>query len=432
VKFLIVSPFFPPQNAVASLRVHAFARAWAEAGEDVTVLTTDKRPDQRGMPLACEGFGVVEIPCRAPAAIEWLRLRRDAPAPTEAPPAARRGVLLMTPLRRLRARSGVYSAVRMPDLTDHWVRPAHAWASRHGPWDAVVSSSGPYTAHLVALRLRRAGSARLWVADFRDLWTDNHLSPGLFPFTLREASLERACLRAADLVTTVSEELAETLRRKTRAPVEIIYNGCDANDFALLPAEGAFPADGLRRLVYTGTLYEEGQDPSPLFEALADHGRRDDSPARRIRFAIAGGSGPKWRALAMAHGIDRLIEDRGPVDRETALRMQRDADALVILDWKPPHTGVLTAKLFEYLAVPTYPPILAIGGTRETRMAEIIRESRRGVHLAADVPAIREFLGRLTRRDAGLRQPGNTDVIIAFSRRRQSQRLLDLVRGLPA
>ena len=56
MRILLVSPYFPPQNAVASLRTHAFASWWARAGEDVTVLTTVKRSHQRGLDLDCDGF----------------------------------------------------------------------------------------------------------------------------------------------------------------------------------------------------------------------------------------------------------------------------------------------------------------------------------------------------------------------------------------
>src|SRR5438034_424404 len=83
-------------------------------------------------------------------------------------------------------------------------------------------SSGPYTAHLLAMQLKRDRIARTWIADFRDLWTANHLYRGLFPFTLRERQLERQCLHAADVITTVSQGLASELRARTSKPVEVI------------------------------------------------------------------------------------------------------------------------------------------------------------------------------------------------------------------
>ena len=43
MRILLVSPYFPPQQAIASLRAHSFASAWSSAGVEVTVLTTRKR-----------------------------------------------------------------------------------------------------------------------------------------------------------------------------------------------------------------------------------------------------------------------------------------------------------------------------------------------------------------------------------------------------
>src|SRR5262249_9515200 len=135
--------------------------------------------------------------------------------------------LLLAPLRYLKSRTGVFSAVRQPDLTDGWVRPAIEWARRHGPWEVVISSGGPPSAHLAALGIKYAGRARKWVADFRDLWTDNHIYAGLFPFTLGERRRERRVLVAADRLVTVSPGLADRLRAKSGKPVNVVYNGYD-------------------------------------------------------------------------------------------------------------------------------------------------------------------------------------------------------------
>ena len=78
MRLLLISPYFPPQQAVASLRVHAFAHHWAEAGVEVTVLTTAKREDQRGLDLPREGFDVVELPFRGSHIAEWLRRKHKS------------------------------------------------------------------------------------------------------------------------------------------------------------------------------------------------------------------------------------------------------------------------------------------------------------------------------------------------------------------
>ncbi|HHN77913.1 MAG TPA: hypothetical protein ENK11_04460, partial [Phycisphaerales bacterium] len=309
MRVLIVSAFYPPQPAIASLRVHGCACAWADAGEDVTVLTTTKRPDQRGGPAESPGVRVVEVPYRASVFAEWLRreagergMRTGAAGVTDGP-RGRSG-----PLARWRARSGVYAGVRMPDLTDAWVTPAveAGLALAEGePFDVVMASSGPYTTLLVANRLKQLGAARRFVAEFRDLWTANHLARGVFPLTLRERALERAVLREADLLVTVSEPLAEWLRNRSTSPVEVIYNGHTGTPPSG-PSSTRLVDPG--RLVYTGTLYPAGQDAAPLMDALARLRQGSPALADRIRLTVAGSSGAEWRRAARDAGVEHAVE----------------------------------------------------------------------------------------------------------------------------
>src|SRR5262245_26176172 len=73
MRILLVTPYFPPQNAVASLRTHAFAFEWSRAGEDVAVLTTAKREDQGGLELPVDGLEVAEVDFTVPRLLERLR-----------------------------------------------------------------------------------------------------------------------------------------------------------------------------------------------------------------------------------------------------------------------------------------------------------------------------------------------------------------------
>jgi glycosyltransferase involved in cell wall biosynthesis len=436
MRILLISPCFPPLHAVASLRTYGFARAWVRTGCQVTVLTTTKRPDQSGLRLPLDGIEVVEVAFRVPELLEKLRSRHkksDATMPPNSNPVAlsrpSRPSLLTTLLRRLRERTGIFSAVRMPDLTDFWVKPALAWArtqSGDPSWDVIVSSAGPYTAHLVGWQLRREGRAPFWVADFRDLWTENHIFPGLFPFTVLERFHERRVLREADLLATVTEELAGKLRARTRRPVEVIYNGYDPDSLRLLSSAPFFPEDGVCRLVYPGTWYPQGQDPTPLLRAL--HALRTQRPDLAGRFAlvVAGWSGPQWRDLAGRHGVGDLVQVLGVLSHEETLRLERDASALLLLDWHDPTQGVLTGKVFEYLSAPG--PILAVGGAADSALAQLLRRTGRGFHLGNDEGCIIAALEDLLDRPEQLRLIPNAAVLAELTRSVQSLRLLKRIR----
>ena len=81
MRILLVAPMFPPQRGVAPLRTYSFAAGWANAGHDVTVLTTEKRPDQTGLSVLAVGFQVIELPYRGPWPLEFLRRFSRSPAP---------------------------------------------------------------------------------------------------------------------------------------------------------------------------------------------------------------------------------------------------------------------------------------------------------------------------------------------------------------
>jgi len=423
MRILLVSPYFPPQNAGASRRVHAFAATWASRGHEVTVLTTVKRPDQRGLEVDCRGFDVVEVPYHVPRALDALRRSYDKDADSTTRPWA------MAMLGRLRDHTGILGSARMPVLTDRWVRPAVRWALDQPPWDVVVSSAGPYTAHLVALSIKRHRRTTRWASDYRDLWVDNHLWRGLFPFTVRERLLERACLSEADRVWTVSDELADTLRARTRAAVDVVYNGYDRAELDGVSSAPAFAADGRVRLVYTGALYRPGQDPGPLLRSLAALRTARPDTALRFQLVVVGDGHDRWLRWARDLGIEDLLDARPMVDRSTALRMQRDAGALVLLDWVVPDAGVLTGKLFDYLGATA--PILHIGGSAESSMGRILTRSRRGVSLGTDERSIGETLVALVETPAQVRAEPDRAYVDGFDRRCQSLRALEMITRSP-
>ncbi|MCI0639023.1 MAG: glycosyltransferase [Gemmataceae bacterium] len=428
MRLLLVTPCFPPLQASGSLRTQGFARAWSQAGCAVTVLTTVKRADQAGMPLPVDGIDVAEVDYQAPALLEKLRQSgkrsqgADIPQSQVAP---RRPSGVLAWLHRLKERTGVFSAIRMPDLTDYWIKPALAWARRQPPWDAVVSSFGPYSAHLVARALKHEGRANLWVADYRDLWTDNCAFTGLFPFTVWERRQEARCLREADLIVTVTETLAVKLRARTPRPVEVIYNGYNPEDSKNLMPEPFFPSDGIRRIVYTGTYYPQGHDATPLLRALKEVRRTRPDVYTRLRLEVAGWNTELWAQLARQHDVADAVRVHGPLSRQDSLRMQRDASALVLLDWDP-RDGVLSGKVFEYLAVAA--PILVVGGAPQSAMGWMMQRTRRGCHYGVDHRALTQALTDLVTAPERMTPIPDRGFLAKLTRFGQSLRLLQLIR----
>lgn len=437
MKILIVAVYFPPQNSVASLRPYSWAKYWSRAGHDVTVLTTRKHDHPTNTVYPFTGFEVreVELPF-------FNRLRGTLGKGNTAKVAASTNTFKATLLpalfgwvnksiQYLQKKFGILNYCRMPDLTDLWVKPAfHAVANEQ--WDLVVSTAWPYPVHQIAYRLRKKGLAKKWVADWRDIWIGNHLYNGLFPFTLIEKFYERLWMKKADFITTVSEPLADILRKRYGDKVTVIYNGFDPEDYENLPPEKAYPDDGVFRIVYTGSIYPGWQDPSPLFEAISRLNNEGLITADQLQ-VIFYGNNADMSPLAKQFNISEYVQYGGFLPRQQALHYQRDADALLFLEFESKSLqGILTGKLFEYLFAG--PPILAVGVGSDSSTISILSDTARGKVFGKDTEKITfqiaEMLG--SKNQVQKRNPVYTTSlaknILRFSRNSQFEIMATLIQ----
>lgn len=441
MKILIVAVYFPPQNSVASLRPYSWAKYWSRDGHDVTVLTTRKHGHPTDSPYPFTGFEVreVEMPL-------FNRLRGVLGKKNTAQVAASKNVVKSTILsallgrinrtiQRFQNKYGILNTCRMPDLTDLWAARAYQSVSSE-QWDLVVSTAWPYPVHQVAYRLRRNGMAKKWIADWRDIWIGNHLYPGLFPFSLVEKYLEKRWMKAADAITTVSDPLAEILCKRHGKKVSVIYNGFDPEDYEILPPEKAYPQDGTFRIVYTGSIYPGWQDPSPLFEAISLLKKERKITPDRLQ-VIFYGNNADMSQLAAEFNIAEYVQYGGFIPRQQALHYQRDADALLFLEFESKNLqGILTGKLFEYLFAG--PPIWLVGAGLDNFASSILSGTERGEVFGKDTELItfqlKEMLG--ANNQVQKRNPVRTTAalpknILQYSRNAQSYILITLIQDCP-
>ncbi|WP_457653656.1 glycosyltransferase family 4 protein [Rhodocaloribacter sp.] len=252
----------------------------------------------------------------------------------------------------------VRANVFLPDARVGWTpfaRRAARRLLRETPVDVVVTTGPPHSTHLVGRALkRRAGTP--WVADFRDPWTDISYYSEL-PFTAWarriDARLERSVLDEADHVVTVSPSLKRLLARKTQTPITVIPNGFDPDDFReTVPVETeAFV------LAHTGTL-SASQNPEALWRLLRTLLDAGGLPALRIR--LVGNVDPVVRRSLEAHGLADRTEVIPYVPHDEAVRhMRRAAMLLLSIPRVPDAEGIVTGKVFEYVA--SGRPVLGVG-----------------------------------------------------------------------
>ena len=364
-RVLVIHYFLPPLGGAGVPRILKFVKYLPELGWEVAVVTSSTRvrwygPHDEGL--------LTEIP----AAVRVIRAGELPIAPIR-----RR---LIGNLQRLRVAS-LGSYIAWPDETVGWLpfamAAAHRTARRWRP-DVVLSSSYPYTSHLVALAVSRSMGVP-WIADFRDPWTLNPQGDRPpRPLPQLNAWAERALARRADRLVVVDERL-ELVGVGSHDPRRVIIpNGVDETDFEVRAADGAHPPTGRFRLTYVGSLYGT-RDAEPVFQAIRRLVRAGVIDAQRFEVSLVGNVWLGGRTVEL--GAVRVTET-GYVDHPRAVREMRSATALLF--YAPASTWAPSGKIFEYLL--SGRPILSVA-RRDNLAFELVDELEAGATAEPDDPA---------------------------------------------
>ena len=371
MKILFLTYIFPPFNAIGGVRTGKTAKYLIESGHDVKVISCANQSLAQNLSL--------EIPEKNVEYTPWINVN----SPVEIilggkKKVAAKGFLpsskhLPNWVRKMGAQ--YRNLINFPDGQIGWY-PFAMQASNNliGRWfpDLIFASASPFTTLLVASALSRKHKIP-WIAELRDLWSDNHNYIGPPWRQNIERRLECRILSSASGLVTVSAPLKKVLESKYSNPCKVITNGFDPED---TPDSPSVPfSKGIVQIVYTGQVYSYEQDPSSLFIALQQMGEgkemiRVHFYGRHLGFALQ---------LAIRHNVSHLIEIHEPVSHKESLSIQAQSDILLLLSGQSPAwKGVYTGKLFEYLGARR--PILCIGDT-DGVAANLIRERSAGIPL---------------------------------------------------
>ena len=290
--------------------------------------------------------------------------------------------------------------------------PAAVRLARQEEIDVVLTSSPPSSLHFVGAAVKWATGAR-WVADLRDSMLANPDRRTESRLVRAKERTERAVAhlvaRRADSIVVAAEAIRPEMESlRPRARVLVVANGCDFDDF-----EGLQYRPGPRfRITHTGTFLGR-RDAQPFLRAL-------EMCDEEITARFVGDFRPADREWVDGHGLNKRIELHPWVSRKRSLELQRDSDALLLLlpNADRRGSGVLSTKVFEYLAARR--PILA-AVPPEGAAAELVRRTRAGVVAPPDdVEAIAAALAGLSAqwRAGTLVEP---DEQLQLSRRRRTE-----------
>lgn len=433
-RVLMVCYYYPPLGGIGSQRAQKLARYLPGYGWQPVVLTPAQGSYLMDHTLDDGSAAGVEV-VRTPALDLSARFKRLVPrGGSEAPAPGGRGEAIgATPGRGVVqvARNAVRTWVYIPDGQVGWYSGAvrsGLEVVRRQPVDAIFSTSFPITAHLIAARLKRA-TGKPWIADFRDLWTENHYAEYHSRLRKRiDQRIEQRLFAQADVLVTVSEAWAATLRRLTggRKRVEVIRNGYDSGEFAGL---GRQPTEQWT-LTYVGLFYGARQDPKPVLEAirrLIDAGRMERD---KVLFNVVGQPDAYVQGLVETLGLADIARFTGFVPYREALQHQVNASLLLlILHGEQSDPGHIPGKLYEYLGSGT--PILALVPPH-FEAARIINDAGAGTTVtASDVDAMEAaLLASYQAHQVGKAQVTNPAGLAHYERRHQAGELAALLAEL--
>ena len=355
---LLIAYHFPPDPAVGSRRPANLVRTLLARGHHVHVLSA---PFAEEPAVHAEGRLTVErVRPMFDARAAWARLRERMQSHAHR---QSRGEPTPAPWRRPEHTSfwkrQILAALWLPDDRQGWLLAAIRRGRRllSASSHLVYTTAPPYSAHLAGLALsRRPG--QVWVAEFRDPWTDNPVKEHFVRTSWSDAierRLELSCMTAATRIVATTEAAASVFRTKAGVRADDVV--ASRNGIGRSELTPAMPGPGNGRIIYFGNLYH-ARDPRPFLQAYSHLHSSGALPANAAIDFVGNCDSYQGRLLqdtACELGIAERVAFHGRVPRDEGLSMLRRASALLLLAQRQPLQ--VPQKLYDYLA--TGRPILA-------------------------------------------------------------------------
>ncbi|MBR4146731.1 MAG: glycosyltransferase family 4 protein [Bacteroidales bacterium] len=300
----------------------------------------------------------------------------------------------------------------IPDARCWWVKPSvkylKAYLKDH-PVDAIVSTGPPHSMHLIAMKLKEALNLP-WIADFRDPWTeidyydDLHLTRWA---DRKHRRLEHKVLTQADKIAGVGWDMAEGLERLGAKHVDVIPNGFDWEPQANPEATHLSSEFTLTHIGIIGANRNEHQ----LWQALGELKAFDSQFASKLKIRLIGQVDQSVALSIESCNLQDNTEFISYIPHDQIQQQQASSQVLLLFVNNTPNAkGILTGKLFEYIAAGR--PILCIG-PEDGDAARIISETESGVTVGfEEKEKMKTVIKDLYERYLGNRLPSNENAEI--------------------
>ena len=367
-KVLIITYYWPPAGGPGVQRVLKFVKYLPEFGWQPIILTVNN-----GEYPAIDETLSKEIPenlkVHKTKAIEPFKFYKKITGstnniPTHVLSKSSNEKPLQKMMRWIRANLFV------PDARVGWipylVKEGSKIISEEKP-DLIFSSSPPHSLQVGAKKLADKFDIK-WVADFRDPWSNAFWQKDITRIkyaSRKDKRLEKNVLFKADAITTVSKPIAEDFHKLSGKQVYLLTNGYDTEDFQNLKKEET----GKFRICYTGTLSKD-QKIDNLLAALKN---LNEQMPQKIEVNFYGSVHINIRTTIEQYGLTNIVKINNNVSHSSITRIMKNSEILLlVIPDTQNNKGIVTGKLFEYLA--TYNYILGIG-PEDSHAADILNET---------------------------------------------------------
>ncbi len=240
--------------------------------------------------------------------------------------------------------------------------------------DTILVTSPPQSSQLIGLQLKKKYQLK-WIADIRDPWTDIYYYDKLLHTKRsrkKDLRYEREVLENADKVIVVSNAIKNMFSAKSEKinsdKIHVIPNGFDENDFRIATPDAS--PDFI--ITYTGTITGDYKIETFLI-ALKKLIEQNKAVKFKLRF-VGSVSGEIKNLLEKNLKFNSEIIPHVAHAESVKYLLSSTLLLLAIPDVKD-NEGILTGKLFEYLA--SQKPILCLG-PQQGEAAQIIAECAAG------------------------------------------------------
>ena len=284
----------------------------------------------------------------------------------------------------------------IPDPRMFWIHPSVKYLESYlnkNSINIIVTTGPPHSMHRIGYFLKKKNPNLIWIADFRDPWSEWGLMETLrvskFVKTIHRR-LEQQVLRTADELITVTDYYVKRFELLSDKKVHLISNGFDEDDFKNIQYKKTE-----KFYIRHAGIVNEKSNPIPFMNAVRVLAEENSEFRKSCLVEFVGEVHPVFREFIAKDEILKEFTKFIPtIPHHQLIELYGETSVLLLIITE--HVGAegyTHGKSYEYIA--TGVPILAVGPP-EGDAAKLLRETSSGeIFSSAEPDKIKKALLKL-------------------------------------